>query len=130
MILVDTSVWIDYFNGTENAATGYLDESLTQGVVAIGDLIYLEILQGIRNDRDFRAVKSSLASLPVYELLGLDAVDRCAKNYRALRKKGSTVRTTSDVIIATFCIHNGIPLLFTDKDFLPFVTHLKLTSVL
>jgi len=130
VILVDTSVWIDYFHGNNNRATEYLDESLIEGTVAIGDLIYLEILQGFRSDKDFLAAKTKLETLTIYELFGLDAVERCAQNYRALRKKGITVRKTSDVIIASFCIQSKIPLLFLDKDFIPFVKTLGLSPAL
>ena len=130
MILVDTSVWIDYFNGQENKATDYLDDCLIEGTVAIGDLIYLEILQGFRADRDYRIAKNRLDELTIYEMFGIDAVEQCAKNYRMLRKKGITVRKTTDVIIASFCIKNKIPLLFLDRDFVPFVKHLGLTPAL
>ena len=130
MILVDTSVWIDYFNGQENKATDYLDDCLIEGTVAIGDLIYLEILQGFRADRDYRTAKTKLEELTIYEMFGLDAVEQCAKNYRMLRKKGITVRKTADVIIASFCIRNKMPLLFLDRDFVPFVKHLGLTPAL
>ena len=130
MILVDTSVWIDYFNGQDNKATDYLDNCLIEGTVAIGDLIYLEILQGFRADRDYRIAKNRLDELTIYEMFGIDAVEQCAKNYRMLRKKGITVRKTTDVIIASFCIKNKIPLLFLDRDFVPFVKHLGLTPAL
>ena len=130
MTLADTSVWIDYFNCNDSRATEYLDECLIEGTVAIGDLIYLEILQGFRRDKDFRSAKNRLQILTIYELFGLDAVERCAKNYRSLRKKGITVRKTTDVIIASFCIQNKMPLLFLDKDFIPFVKHLGLSPAL
>ena len=130
MILVDTSVWIDYFNGQDNRATECLDNCLIEGTVAIGDLIYLEILQGFRADKDYRTAKTRLEELTIYEMFGLDAVERCAKNYRILRKKGITVRKTADVIIASFCIQNKMPLLFIDRDFVPFVKHLGLTPAL
>ena len=130
MILVDTSVWIDYFNGNDSRATEYLDESLIEGTVAIGDLIYLEILQGFRSDNDYKAAKTRLETLTIYELFGLASVEQCAENYRTLRKKGITVRKTSDVIIASFCVQNKMPLLFLDRDFNPFVKHLGLSSAL
>ena len=130
MILVDTSVWIDYFNGNDSRATEYLDESLIEGTVAIGDLIYLEILQGFRSDNDYKAAKTRLETLTIYELFGLASVEQCAENYRTLRKKGITVRKTSDVIIASFCVLNKMPLLFLDRDFNPFVKHLGLSSAL
>lgn len=129
MILVDTSVWIDYFNGNDNKHTEYLDGALIEGNVALGDLIFLEILQGIREDKEYKRLKSLLSRLDQYTLFDNDMVVHCADHYRSLRKKGITIRKTADVIIATFCIQNHIPLLYTDKDFDPFVTYLKLKTV-
>lgn len=126
MILVDTSVWINYFNGTINEHTDGLDELIVRGEAAIGDLILLEILQGFRHDRDYKAAKSKLSTLVQYELFGRGMVEKCATNFRALRKKGITIRRTNDVIIATFCIERTIPLLFSDRDFIPFVNELGL----
>ena len=130
MILVDTSVWIDYFNGNENIYSDTLDAALMDGEVAIGDLIFLEILQGFRSERDFKRANTTLSSLDQYEMFGHEMVLKCADNFRALRKKGITIRRTTDVIIATFCIENQFPLLFSDRDFLPFVQKLGLASVL
>ena len=130
MILVDTSIWIDYFNGIENKETNILDISLIDGTVAIGDMIVMEILQGFRSDQDYNKAKKSLATLEQYEMFGQSMVIKCADNYRALRKRGITIRKTADVIIASFCIDNKIPLLFSDRDFMPFVKHLNLLSVL
>ena len=129
MILVDTSVWIDYFNGAENIHTNALDTALQEGTVAIGDLIFLEILQGFKNDRDFRRARSTLDTLDQYEMFGHNMTLKSAENYRALRKKGVTIRKTADVIIATYCIENKIPLLSSDRDFVPFVEHLGLREV-
>lgn len=129
MILVDTSVWIDYFNGAESKHTNALDSALEEGTVAIGDLIFLEILQGFKNDRDFRNAKTTLETLDQYEMFGHRMALKSAENYRALRKKGVTIRKTADVIIATFCIENDLPLLFSDRDFIPFVEHLGLRAV-
>ncbi|MEQ8693416.1 MAG: PIN domain nuclease [Pseudomonadales bacterium] len=128
MILVDTSVWIDYFTGKSSAQTDALDSALEEGTVAIGDLIFLEILQGFRNERDFRKAKATLETLDRYELLGHSMALKSAENYRILRKKGLTIRKSNDVVIATFCIENKLPLLFSDKDFVPFVDHLGLRS--
>ena len=130
MILGDTSVWIDYFNGVENPHTDLLDTSIIQGAVAIGVLIFLEILQGIRNDKQYRQTKQSLLALEQYEMFGKEMAAKCADNYRALRKRGITIRKTADVIIATFCIEKELPLLFLDRDFVPFVDHLGLESAL
>lgn len=129
MILVDTSVWVDYFNGIKNEFTDTLDSALEEGTVAIGDLIFLEILQGFKNDKDFRKAKNILESLDQYEMFGHAMALKCAENYRVLRKKGITIRKTTDVIIATFCIENQLPLLFSDRDFIPFVDKLGLNAV-
>lgn len=130
MILVDTSVWIDYLNGVQSQHTDALDAGIVAGTVAMGDLIFLEILQGIRNDNDYRLTKQTLMTLGRLELFGEGMPEKCAENYRALRKKGITIRKTNDVIIASFCIERRMPLLFTDRDFIPFVDHLGLISAL
>ena len=130
MILVDTSVWIDYLNGVQSTHTDSLDSGIIEGTIAMGDLIFLEILQGIRDDREYRTTKQTLLTLDRVEMFGQGMPEKCAENYRALRKKGITIRKTTDVIIATFCIERRMPLLFTDRDFIPFVDHLGLLSVL
>lgn len=130
MILVDTSVWIGYLNGTPSRHADAFDAAIVEGVVAMGDLIFLEILQGIRDDREYRKTKQSLMTLDRLEMFGKGMPEKCAENYRALRKKGITIRKTVDVIIATFCIEQRMPLLFTDRDFIPFVDHLGLISAL
>lgn len=129
MILVDSSVWIDFFNGAENAETDKLNELLGLEEVVIGDLILVEVLQGYKSDKDYKVAKDVLTSLTIHDLIGKELAIKSANNFRKLRKKGITIRKTADVIIATYCIENKIPLLFTDKDFLPFVKHLKLRSV-
>ena len=128
MVLVDSSVWIDFFNGTVNTETDKLNEILGLEEVVIGDLILAEVLQGFRSDTDYKAAKNVLTSLTVFDLLGKELAIKSANNFRKLRKKGITIRKTADVIIATYCIENKIPLLFTDKDFLPFVDNLRLKS--
>jgi predicted nucleic acid-binding protein len=130
MILVDTSVWIDYFNGRNNLHTDALDDAIASGIVAIGDLILLEILQGFRDDHAYRQAKRYLATLDNYGLFGTGMAGKCAENYRSLRKLGITVRKTADLIIATYCIENRLPLLFLDRDFLPFTEHLGLRAAL
>jgi predicted nucleic acid-binding protein len=130
VILVDTSVWIDYLNGIQSQHTDALDAGIVGGTVAMGDLIFLEILQGIRNDSEYRLTKQTLMTLGRLELFGEGMPEKCAENYRALRKKGITIRKTTDVIIATFCIERRMPLLFNDRDFIPFVDHLGLISAL
>tara|TARA_R110000868_G_scaffold29064_3_gene108222 strand:- start:196 stop:588 length:393 start_codon:yes stop_codon:yes gene_type:complete len=129
VILVDTSVWIDFFNGKSNREVEILDGVLGYQGVAIGDLIMLELLQGFRSDKDYNTAKKYLLNLDLYNMLTPDLALLAAENYRKLRRKGVTVRKTADVIIATFCIENQIPLLYVDKDFIPFTQHLKLRSV-
>ncbi|MBE9004644.1 PIN domain nuclease [Fortiea sp. LEGE XX443] len=129
MILVDSSVWIDYFNGRETPETNKLDTLLGVEPLAIGDLILIEVLQGFRSDVDHQTAKELLTSLTIFEMLGIDLAVKSADNYRILRKRGITIRKTADVIIATFCIESQNALLFSDKDFLPFVQHLGLLSV-
>jgi len=126
MIIADNSIWIDYFNGIESQYTDALDTGLAEGIIAIGDIIFLEILQGFKSDKDYNLAKKTLSTLEQYEMLGQNQVLKAADNYRKLRKKGITIRKTNDVVIATFCIENKIPLLFLDKDFNPFVKHLGL----
>jgi predicted nucleic acid-binding protein len=129
MILVDSSVWIDYFNGIRTPQTDKLDELLGKEPLALGDLILTEVLQGFRLDKDYRIAKRLLTSLTVYGLLGQDMVLKSAGNYRLLRKKGITIRKTADVTIATFCIERDIRLLHSDRNFDPFVAHLGLRTL-
>ena len=130
MILVDTSVWVDYFNGHETKYTMALDNALSEGLVLLGDLIYLEILQGFRSDDDFKAANAALKTLDQVDLFGSDMVVKCAKNYRRLRKSGITIRKSNDVIIASYCVDRKLPLLFQDRDFQPFVDQLTLIPVI
>ena len=129
MILVDSGVWIDYFTGIDNKQTATLDKTLGVQSVAAGDLILTEVLQGFRHDKDYRTAKALFDNVTIFEMLGRDMAIRSAENFRTLRKKGITIRKTADVIIASFCIKQKIPLLFSDKDFKPFVKHLGLTEV-
>jgi predicted nucleic acid-binding protein len=128
MIVVDSSVWVDYFSGVENIQTDKLDNILGFKPVAVGDLILTEVLQGFRHDKDYKAVQKLFEEVTVFEMLGKRMAAKSADNFRALRKKGITVRKTADVIIATFCIDQKLPLLFSDKDFKPFARHLGLAA--
>ena len=130
MILVDSSVWIAYFNGVETPQTDRLDALLGQEPIAVGDLILTEVLQGFREDRDYRTAKSLLSDLTLLELLSVERAIRAADTYRALRKQGITIRKTADVIIASYCIDEKIPLLYEDKDFDQMVAKLGLRSAL
>ena len=129
MILVDSSVWIDYFNGKETRQTNWLDTSLGQIPVLMGDLILTEVLQGFKNDKEFGIAKDLLFGLPFMAMGGKALALDSAKNYRTLRKNALTVRKTIDVIIGTFCIHYHLPLLHDDKDFEPMVNLLGLKAV-
>jgi predicted nucleic acid-binding protein len=119
MILVDTSVWVDYFNGTINWQTDKLDALLAKEFVIMGDIILAEILQGFRKDSDFNTAKKVLSYLSCFTLSNKEIAIKSASNFRFLRKKGITVRKTIDMLIGTFCIENEISLLHNDKDFLP-----------
>jgi hypothetical protein len=127
VILVDSSVWIDYFNGVTSWQTDALDHALCASTIIMGDLILTEVLQGFRLDRDFETAKNLLKDLPFRRMGGYRIALRSAINYRRLRKAGVTVRKTIDVLIATYCIENQLPLLHNDRDFDPLVEHCGLT---
>lgn len=129
MILVDSSVWIDYFNGKVTPKTDWLDSALGKEMIVTGDLILIEVLQGFQSDRDFKKARELLLYFPVMEMLGKELAIESASNYRFLRKKGLTIRKTMDVIIATFCIHHGFSLLHDDRDFDLLEKHLNLKTV-
>jgi predicted nucleic acid-binding protein len=130
VILVDSSVWIDYFRGRQNSQTDRLDGLLGNQPVATGDLVLAEVLQGFGSARDFNQGKKLLTSLPIIELVGGNIAIQAAKNFRTLRSLGITVRKTIDTLIATSCIEKGLVLLYSDKDFDPFVEHLGLQTAL
>jgi predicted nucleic acid-binding protein len=129
VILVDSSVWIDYFRGTATPEAEKLDVLLGMEPLATGDLILTEVLQGFGSDREFNQARKLLTSLVVVELGGQDIAIQAAKNFRTLRARGITVRKTIDTVIATRCIESGHTLLFSDRDFDPFVQYLGLRSV-
>lgn len=130
MILVDSSVWIDYFRGAATPQAEKLDSLLGEELIATGDLILTEVLQGFGSDRDFNQARKLMTSLVVVDLAGRDIAIRAAKNFRALRALGVTARKTIDTIIATRCIESGLPLLYSDRDFDPFVERLGLRSAM
>lgn len=130
MIVVDSSVWIDYFTGKQTPATDKLNSVLGVERVAVGDLMLTEVLQGFRVDKEFRQARRLLLSLTVLNILNIDIALKSATNYRELRKKGITVRQTVDTIIATYCVEHKLPLLHSDRDFQPFHDHLKLQDAL
>jgi predicted nucleic acid-binding protein len=130
VILVDSSVWIDYFRGTTTPQTEKLDSLLGIEPIATGDLILAEVLQGFSSDRDFNQAKKLMTSLVILDLAGQNIAIQAAKNFRQLRSHGITVRKTIDTVIATRCIESELSLLYSDRDFDPFVEHLGLRSAL
>jgi hypothetical protein len=130
MILVDSSVWIDYLRGTTTPQAEKLDSLLGIEPIATGDLILTEVLQGFAGDRDFNEAKRLMTSLVIVDLAGQNIAIQAAKNFRVLRSHGITVRKTIDTVIATRCIESEYSLLYSDRDFDPFVEHLGLRSAL
>ena len=128
MIVVDSSVWIDFFNGVSTPEVERLDGLLGDSPVAVGDLILVEVLQGFRNDRDVATARELFRAMPLLTMLGAQNAYKAAENYRTLRSRGITVRKTIDSIIATACIEATVPLLFSDRDFQPYVEHLGLEA--
>ena len=128
MILVDSSVWISYFNGIPTWQTDLLDSYLPNIPVIVGDLILAEVLQGFKSNKDYEIARDLLSALPFRQMGGYNVAIQSAQNYRILRKSGVTVRKTIDVIIGTFCIMEGLPLLHDDRDFDPMVSHLFLRT--
>ena len=129
MILVDFSVWIDYFNGTATSQTDFQDRILGEQPILVGDLILAEVLQGFLRDEDFDAPRRALLFSQVVERQNPDLADQSSRNYRILHAKGIAVRKTIDCIIATYCIQMGHAVLHSDGDFDPFETHLGLSVV-
>ena len=130
MIIIDSSVWIDWFKGRLTRQTDFMNDHTTRLSMATVDLVVAEVLQGYKNDRDFWGAKQEMLSVPVYDLGGEEAAIQSAIYYRQLRKKGLTVRGTIDVLIATFCIEHQCALLYSDRDFDIMVKHLGLKSAL
>ena len=126
MILVDSSVFIDYFNGINNWHTDELNALLGNELVITGDYILAEVLQGFRNDKDYKIAKEIMQSFPCFNICNKDLAIKSADNFRYLRTKGITIRKTVDLIIGTFCIENDIELLHNDRDFEPMGQYLNL----
>ncbi len=130
MIVVDSSVWIDYFNGISTWQTETLDALLPHVPIIMGDLIFTEVLQGFRSDSDYEKAKSYFEELPFRDLGGYEVALMSVSIYRGLRKKGITVRKTIDVIIAAFCMVNELMLLHDDKHFTPISDYFSLRVIL
>ncbi len=129
MILVDSSVWIDYFNGVETKQTDFVYSAIGGLQFAIGNLIYGEVMQGFKADRDFQIGHDFFEEIPFLLLVNKELSLKSAQNYRFLRKKGITIRKTIDTFIATYCIEKNLSLLHSDRDFEPFVEYLGLKSI-
>jgi len=126
MVLVDSSVWIDYFNGAPSPECDALDELLGRELVLIGDLILTEVLQGFRSDSGYREARGLLEPLDFRRLGGRTVALAAAENYRFLRSQGVTVRKTIDIMIATYCILHALELIHADRDFDAMEQHLGL----
>jgi predicted nucleic acid-binding protein len=129
VILVDSSVWIDYFRGAATPEADTLDALLGTEPLATGDLILTEVLKGFAADADFARARKLLRSLTIVHLGGVGIAVKAAQNFRRLRARGVSVRKTIDAVIATYCIENRLALLHSDRDFDPFVNHLGLQTV-
>jgi len=129
VILVDSSVWIDYFRGHASPQTDILDRLLGDQPIVIGDLILVEVLQGFRTQRDFNQARRLLAAFETVSLCSSELAVQAARNFRELRAHGVTVRKTIDTVIATWCIEKQFTLLHSDRDFDAFETHLGLVVI-
>lgn len=129
MLVVDSTVWIDYFNGVESLQTDYLHQIADQTPILVGDLILAEVLQGFREDADFEKARRVLGKYIQVEMVNPELALQSARNFRLLRRKGVTVRKTIDSLIATYCIENEHDLLHTDSDFDGYEKHLGLKVV-
>ena len=129
MIIVDSTVWVDYINGKSNEETRLLEARIGQEDIGLTDLIFCEVLQGIRAEREFEEVKRELLEFSIFPSGGMEMAIESATNYQKLRAKGFTVRKTIDCWIATFCLREGHELLHRDRDFDPFESELGLRVV-
>ncbi len=129
MIIVDTTIWVDYLRGTRTPHTDWLEAQLTRERLGLTDLILCEVLQGIATDGQFDAVQAELLKFEVYETGTVELAVEAAVNYRRLRAAGRTVRRTIDCLIATFCLIEGYLLLHNDRDYDPFEDVLGLKVV-
>ena len=129
MVIVDTTVWIDFFHGVENPETLWLNTELDRQRVGLTDIILCEVLQGVRDDVVAQEVERRLLNLEVFDTGGVAVAREAARNHRTLRSRGHTVRKTIDCVIATFCLRGQHSLLHRDRDFEPFEQFLELSVI-
>lgn len=130
MILVDSSVWIDFFNARQTPHTLFLKSSIGNAQLLIGDIILAEVLQGFDTDREFESALDRLRQFDPLAIASRDVAIEAARNHRRLRGLGITIRKAIDTLIATRCVMGGVALLYRDRDFDPFVRHLGLKSAM
>jgi len=126
MVIVDTSAWIEFFGNGIPEIVQTVDDCLVRDLVGIGDLVYCEVVKGLRIKSERDKVMTLLQSLPRFDMVGFDVAEKAAGNYRRLRQKGVTVRKTIDVIIGTFCAENNFEIVHNDRDFTLMAKHLDL----
>jgi predicted nucleic acid-binding protein len=129
VVIIDTTVWVDYFRGLRNAETDWLNVEAGRQRLGLTDLILCEVLQGVRGDLSFARTQRELLRFEVFEMGGIDLAIAAARNFRTLRQRGHTVRKTIDCLIATFCLSNGHILLHRDRDYVPFEQTLGLSVI-
>jgi predicted nucleic acid-binding protein len=129
VIIVDTTVWVDYLRGTRNPETEWLEKEADRKRLGLTDLILWEVLQGVRNEQEFGQVRTELQRFELFETGGEELAIAAARNYRRIREEGLTVRRTIDCLIATFCVMNGHALLHRDRYFDPFEQILGLAVI-
>lgn len=129
MVIVDTTVWVDYLRGTSTLQAEWLDREITRQRLGLTDLILCEVLQGIPSDQQAARVLRDLRQFEIFDTGGAELAIASARNYRHLRARGLTVRKTIDCLIATFCILGDHALLHSDRDFDPFEKALALRVI-
>lgn len=128
MWIVDSSVWVDYFNGQDTAQTALLDASIGRREIGLGDLILCEVLQGFNRPREFEVARSALLRFPLYTIGGTAIALKSAVNLRSLLRRGITIRKTVDCFIATFVIESKFALFHSDRDFTSFARYLGMET--
>ncbi len=129
MIVVDSSVWIDFLNGRAAPHVRRLSSMLGSDEIIVGDLMLCEVLQGLDSERAAHEVESLLRRFEIAPMAGDAVAVAAARNFRSLRRRGITIRKTIDLLIGTWCIENRKPLLHHDADFRPMARHLGLVEV-